>query len=405
MNILVFNCGSSSLKFRLIAMPQERELVAGEAQRVGTASAEPSRIVYKHAGKDLAKVVPMPSQRAALQEVMALLAGIDGLRPDAIGHRMVHGGDRFTQAAAAVDGKALDDLDAVAGLAPLHNPPAIAVVRTCSEAFPDLPQFLVFDTGYHATIAERASTYAIPAWMRGKLGFRKYGFHGTSHHYVAQEAAAMLGKPLEKLDAVSCHLGSGGASLCAIAGGRSIDNTMGYSPLQGLVMSTRSGDLDPGVVLELVLREGGDAAKVESMLNRRSGVLGLSGASSDIRDVLAAARSGSGPAAERARLAADVYVRRLRKYLGAYLAVVGRADAVIFTDTIGEMVPEVRAAVCADMEAFGIRLDADLNAMATGDALPADFAAAGSPVRLLAIRANEELSIARSTYSLAARAA
>ncbi len=405
MNILVFNCGSSSLKFRLIAMPGEQELIAGEAQRVGTATAEPSRIVYKRDGKEAIKVVAMASQRVALEEVMKLLAGMEGLRPEAIGHRMVHGGSRFTEVAAFVDAAALRDLDSVAGLAPLHNPPAIAVVRTCSEVFPALPQYLIFDTAYHATIPAAASTYALPKWMRERLGFRKYGFHGTSHQYVAQEAAAFLGKPMDTLNAVSCHLGSGGASLCAIVGGRSVDNTMGYSPLQGLVMSTRSGDLDPGLVLEMMLREDGDAAKVESFLNRKSGVLGLSGASSDIRDVLRAAQGEDGPATERARLAAGVYTWRLRKYLGAYLAVVGTPDAILFTDTIGELVPEVRAAVCAGMDVFGIQVDAGLNAKAVGKALPADFAAAGSAVRLLAIHTNEELSIARCTYALAANAA
>lgn len=402
MKILVFNCGSSSLKFRLIAMPDETELIAGEAQRVGTQTTEPSRIVYKLNGEELVKTAEMPSQGAALREVMALLNGIDGMRPDAIGHRLVHGGDRFTEPAAFVDAKAVKDLEAVAGLAPLHNPPAINVVKACREAYPDLSQFLVFDTAYHATIPEYASTYALPIYLRKTLGLRKYGFHGTSHHYVASEAAKFLGKELSGLNAVSCHLGSGGASLCAIVNGQSMDNTMGYSPLQGLVMSTRSGDLDPAIALELVSREGGDAGAVEKLLNKKSGVLGLSGKSSDIRDVLVAREEGSDP---RATLTADVYIQRLRRYLGAYLTVVGRVDAILFTDTIGELVPAVRAAVCRDLEVFGIRLDDAANELAIGDALPADFAAANSAVRLLAIRTNEELSIARSTFAMARKAA
>lgn len=404
MKVLVFNCGSSSLKFRLYEMPGEKEWLAGEAQRVGTRTAEPSRIVYRVEGEERVHVADMPSQEAALREVMALMDRLEGMRPDVLGHRMVHGGRRFTTPAAEVDSKALVDLDAVAGLAPIHNPPAIRVVRACHESFPGLRQFLVFDTAYHATIPEHAAHYALPRYMREEMGLRKYGFHGTSHQFVAQEACALLGKPMDEFNAVSCHLGSGGASLCAIVRGRSVDNTMGYSPLQGLVMSTRSGDMDPAVVLSLVSMRGGDATAVESYLNKKAGVLGLSGVSSDIRDILKRAKQ-DGEEAERARLALHVYLWRLRKYLGAYLTVVGRADAVLFTDTIGEYVPEVRGAVCAGMEAFGILVDEGRNGVAVGDALPADFAHADSAVRLLAIRTNEELSIARQAFGLACRAA
>ncbi|MDK2970426.1 MAG: acetate kinase [Candidatus Sumerlaeota bacterium] len=385
-------------------MPGEKERLAGEAQRVGTKTAEPPRIVYRVDGVEKVHQADMPSQEAALREVMGLLDSLDGMTPDLLGHRMVHGGQRFTTPAAKVDAKALVDLDAVAGLAPIHNPPAIRVVRACHDSFPGLPQFLVFDTAYHSTIPDYAANYALPKYMREDMGLRKYGFHGTSHQFVAQEAATMLGKPMEEFNAVSCHLGSGGASLCAIINGKSVDNTMGYSPLQGLVMSTRSGDMDPAVVLSLVSTRGGDATAVEQYLNKKAGVLGLSGVSSDIRDVIVHSREET-EEGERAKLALHVYLWRLRKYLGAYLTVVGRADAVLFTDTIGELVPYVRGAVCEGMEAFGIAADSGLNEAATGDALPADFASAASSVHLLAIRTNEELSIARQAFALAAKAA
>jgi len=231
------------------------------------------------------------------------------------------------------------------------------------------------------------------------MGFRKYGFHGTSHRFVAGEAARFLSKPLDRLNAVSCHLGSGGASLCAIVGGQSVDNTMGYSPLQGLVMSTRCGDIDPAVVLRLMAQTSGDAEAVGTLLNKRSGVLGLSVSSADIRDVLTDLSDGNGPS-DQALLTAQVYLWRIRKYLGAYLAVVGRADAVIFTDTIGETVPAVRWSVCADMEAFGLRLDPERNERA--DVLPVDIAADDSPTRILVIRTNEELAIARQCYEMLA---
>lgn len=404
MRILVFNCGSSSLKFRLFSMPGESEIVAGEAQRVGTRTAEPSRIIYRHHGAEQVLTVAMPTQQEALRQVMKLLESLGDAQPDALGHRLVHGGDRFTVPAAPVNARALVDLDAVANLAPLHNPPAISVVRACHDIFPALPQFLVFDTAYHATIPPHASAYPLPHHLRESLGLRKYGFHGTSHHFVASEAARLLGKDLTELNAVSCHLGSGGASLCAIVNGRSIDNTMGFSPLQGLVMSTRSGDLDPAVVLSLVALNGGDVESVESMLNRNSGVLGMSGLSSDVRDILKRIDAGGEDAAPATR-ALHVYLWRLRKYLGAYLAVVGRVDAVLFTDTIGELVPAVRGRVCAGLEVFGIEVDETRNAAAVGKALPADFATEKSAVRLLAILTNEELSIARQTFDMARQAA
>lgn len=392
--VLVFNCGSSSLKYILISMPDEVELAGGEAQRVGPKTDQPPRIIHRSGGVERTVPAVLPDHRAAFLSVMKLLE-TEGQAPDLIGHRIVHGGSRFSRP-ALVDEQAIEWLLEVQGLAPIHNPPATGLVRACSELYPEIPQVLVFDTAFHATIPDYAREYPLPRYLREDLGFRKYGFHGTSHEFVATEAAAFLGKPLERLDAVSCHLGSGGASLCAISGGKSIDNTMGFSPLQGLIMSTRSGDIDPAVTMRLLAAESGDSSAVEQLLNKRSGMLGLTGSSGDIRDAIA--RLSDDPEG-RARAAVDFYLWRLRKYLGSYLAVVGRPAAIIFTDTIGEGVPYVRWAVCTGMEAFGIKIDKEANARAT--ALPCDVAAPDSRVRILVIRTNEELAIARKSYELA----
>jgi acetate kinase len=272
---------------------------------------------------------------------------------------------------------------------PLHG----VQPRSCLEQI----ETVVFDTVYHATIPEVARSYALPGPLVAKYGFRKYGFHGTSHQYVAQEAAKLLKLPFHKLNAVSCHLGSGGASLCAIINGRSVDNTMGYSPLQGLVMSTRSGDLDPAAALSLLVREAGNEKSVEALLNRQSGVLGLSGVSADIRDVLGRLAKHD-DASEALSVAAQVYLWRIRKYLGTYLAVVGRADCVIFTDTIGEKVPCARWAVTSGLECFGLTIDSERNNQVS--ALPVDLSTPESRVRILAIATNEEVAIARFSFSL-----
>jgi len=396
MNTLVLNCGSSSLKYRLIEMPSERELAGGEACRVGPRTDEPASISHSVDGHQRVVTVDMPDHATAFEEVMKLIGEGPGLAPDVLGHRLVHGGSRFHDS-VQIDADSIEGLHAVEGLAPLHNPPAVGLLEACRAKYPHLPQVAVFDTAYHTTIPECASTYALPLEVRQNLQLRKYGFHGTSHQYVAEEAARLLGKPVEDLNAVSCHLGSGGASLCAIIQGRSVDNTMGFSPLQGLVMSTRCGDLDPAITLALLHTHEANCDAVEDILNKHSGVLGLSGTSADIRDVLAATNDG-GEEAARMYDTTKVYLWRIRKYLGAYLTVVGKPDAVIFTDTIGETVPEVRRKLCADMGFFGLRLDENRNA--DPGALPADVSQEDSIVRALVVKTNEELAIARRTYRL-----
>ncbi len=374
-------------------MPEGEVLAGGEAQRVGPKTVEPAKIFHRKNGREDVIETEMETHAVAFGKVMDILSADTELNPDAVGHRVVHGADKFSDT-ALITPESLKIISGLNDMAPLHNPPAVALIEACLETYPKLPQVAVFDTAYHASIPDYANTYPIPAELAKKLGIRKYGFHGTSHQFVVEEAAAFLDIPLDKFNAVSCHLGSGGASMCAVRNGKSVDNTMGFSPLQGLVMSTRCGDLDPGVTMRMLSRSGGDADKVEAILNRQSGVLGLSGVSADIRDILA---SGERSDQEQGSLdhTEKVYLWRLRKYLGSYLAVVGNPHAVIFTDTIGETVPYVRWAVSANLAPFGIEMDSEKNDNVTS--LPADIASDSSRVRLLVIETNEELAIARRT--------
>lgn len=396
MNILVFNCGSSSLKYKMIEMPSGSELIGGEAQRVGPKTAEPSRIINRIKDKEETIFVDMANHGEAFKEILKVLEKNRILKPDVLGHRLVHGAALFKDN-AVVTPKVISDLESIQDMAPIHNPPAISLVKACAQISPNTTQVVVFDTVYHSTMPDYAYTYALPKILLNDYGIRKYGFHGTSHHYVANEAAKLLGIPLSELNAVSCHLGSGGASLCAIVNGKSIDNTMGFSPLQGLVMSTRCGDLDPAITLRLLALSKGDYKSVEKKLNKLSGVLGMSGISSDIRDIFALLEEKKSYN-ESADLTAQVYTWRIKKYLGGYLVAVGKPHAVIFTDTIGETVPEVRAAVCSDMGYFGIELDYEKNKNVK--TLPSDIASDKSNVRIFVIQTNEEISIARQTYNL-----
>lgn len=408
MNILVFNCGSSSLKYKLVKIPGETILSGGEAQRVGPATAVPSCLFHRGDEGEERIEVPMPDHAAAFREVWKCLHRDSSPAIDALGHRVVHGGEYFTSP-TLITPEVLATLHKTANLAPIHNPPAVGLIATCSDQVPNLPQVAVFDTAYHSTIPAAARTYALPASLRNDHGIRKYGFHGTSHQFVVEETARFLKCPLDRFNAVSCHLGSGGASLCAVRNGTSVDNTMGYSPLQGLMMSTRCGDLDPSLPLRYLQHAGTDSRSlkaVEQRLNKQSGVLGASGYSADIRDVLRTLRSDDGlndAPTDRARLnlTAQLYVWRLRKYLGAYLALAGTPQAVILTDTIGETVPEARAAICDGLEFFGVNLDATKNRTSE---LPADIATDDSPVRIVAVLTNEELAIARQTAAVFDRA-
>lgn len=406
MNILVFNCGSSSLKYKLIKCPSEETLAGGEAQRVGPATTERACILHRIGNEEECIEVDMPDHGVAFDEVMHVLNRDSSQQVDAIGHRVVHGGELFTDP-IIIDGDIIEALHTTESLAPIHNPPAIRLIEACRERVARLPQVAVFDTAYHCTIPEYARTYALPGWVRCdrcEQGIRKYGFHGTSHQYqyVVEEAARICDIPLANFHAVSCHLGSGGASLCAVRNGCSIDNTMGFSPLQGLVMSTRCGDLDPALPLRYMVEPGRSPESVEKELNKSSGVLGVSGFSSDIREVLAELAnqnhiSASFAEDDRLALTAQIYLWRLRKYLGAYMAIVGEPRAVILTDTIGETVPVARESICRNMEFFGIRIDPRKNQTKE---LPVTISTDDSRVRVLAVRTNEELAIARRTLGV-----
>lgn len=393
MNILVCNCGSSSLKYRFLTMPEEDEISSGEAQRIGPVTSEPARIVHRDGDRETVLPMDLTTHQQAFHEILHLLAK-GGKHPDALGHRVAHGGHLFEQP-AVITPAVFGALRQVRDLAPLHNPPAIDLIEECQTRYASLAQVAVFDTAFHANIPEHARQYALPLDLAQELNIRKYGFHGTSHQYVVEEAAELAGVPMAKFNAVSCHLGSGGASLCAISKGRSIENTMGYTPLQGLVMSTRCGDLDPAIVMNLLSLYSGDMDRIEDILNRRSGVLGLSGESADIRDIL-----GNWDAAtsrdDRFKKTSQIYLWRIRKYIGAYLTLASPVQAIIFTDTIGENVSLVRSVVCANQNYFGVCIDEKRNRELKQ--LPGDISQPGSPVRILVVATNEELAIARQVF-------
>ncbi len=391
-NIFVLNCGSSSLKYKMITMPSEKELFGGEVQRIGSSTSLPSQIIHEVNGNEELFIVTIRNYIEAFNEVMKIVENSMNIMPDIIAHRLVKGqpeinGDTF------VNKLPLSALDKIKELAPVHNPPVVEIIKSCLSRYPFLPQTVILDTTFHSTIPDYASAYALPKKLCEDLGIKKYGFHGISHKYVSVEAAEYLGIPVESFNAVSCHLGSGGASLCAIRNGISIDNTMGFTPLQGLVMSTRSGNLDPAIILRMVAYSEGNSSKVNNILNKKSGVLGLSGSSSDIRDIIANAENNS-----RAQTTLDVYLWRIKKYLGKYLTLLGRTDSIIFTDTIGETMPFVREQVCKNMEYWGIKMDAIKNKNVK--IYPCDISGSKSKMKIIVVKTNEELAIARSAYNL-----
>ena len=367
MRVLVINCGSSSLKYAVYDTVSKQALTKGLVERIGGAA------VLKSNGSSL----PIDAQtHTAALEVIAQLEDFSAV--DAVGHRVVHGGLAFSQPVIVTDA-VLQVLEQNISLAPLHNPPNIAGIRAVMRQLPSLENIAVFDTGFHASLPEHAYRYAIPKDLGEEL--RRYGFHGTSHQYVALEAARFLGRSLESLKLVSLHIGNG-ASACAILHGVSVDTTMGFTPLEGLVMGSRSGDIDAGLVLHLARRFG--VEETDALLNKNSGLLGLAG-SSDLRDVWSASDAGSADA----NVALEVYAYRIKKTIGAYISVMNGADAVIFTAGAGENDARLRAKVLEGMDFLGIELDATANAR--GDTR---ISRADSRVQALVIPTNEELAIA-----------
>lgn len=392
-SVLVINSGSSSLKYALVDPTLDVPFAEGLVERIGEAA---GRITHKTAAGEQVFEEPVPDHGTAFARVHALLDGSPELAAagplHAVGHRVVHGGAHFSEP-AVVDDEVIAAIEAVVPLAPLHNPANLLGIRAAMKAFPDSPHVVVFDTAFHSTLPPEAYSYAMDAEVAARHGFRRYGFHGTSHRYVTRITADYLDIAPERLDMVSLHLGNG-ASACAIKGGRSVETSMGVGPLEGLVMGTRSGDIDPTVIFTL-LAEGVTAAEVDSLLNRGSGLKGLCG-DNDMRVVRQRADEGD----ETAAMALQIYVHRIRKYLGAYLAVLGRADAVVFTAGIGENAPWLRQEVCEGLELFGIGIDRVGNAGLRAGGQIRDISAAGAPIKVLVVPTNEEREIAQQAVDL-----
>lgn len=398
MKILVINTGSSSLKYQLMDMENEAVLARGLCDRIGI---DNSFIKHTRTGCDPIVIeVDMTSHKAAIRQVIDVLTnGNTGVISDmseiaAVGHRIVHGGEKFHES-VIIDENVMAAIRECIDLAPLHNPPNIIGIEACMHIMPDTPMVAVFDTAFHQTIPQHAYLYALPYEMYEKHGIRKYGFHGTSHKYVAQRAAVMLARPLEELKLVTCHLGNG-ASVCAVEFGKSVDTSMGFTPLDGLVMGTRSGSVDPAVVKFLMENEKMTPKEIDEYLNKKSGVLGISGVSSDFRDLEEAFDAGN----ERARLAIRIFCYRVKQYIGSYAAVMNGLDAVVFTAGIGENNPLVRRIIMENMDFLGLRIDPEKNTVRGREM---DISAADAKVRTLVIPTNEELAIARETLRLVSK--
>ncbi len=394
-NILVVNSGSSSLKFTLYRIDGERRLANGLVERIGSASAN---MVYRRGDEPKSeRPVSAPDHAAALRLVCeALTDGRTGVlksldEVDAIGHRVLHGADLFRDATLMTP-ENLERVKTLVPFGPLHMPPNIGGIEACQKIFPGVPNVAVFDTAFHQTMPDCAARYAIPDEFRAKYGIRKYGFHGTSHHFVTLAAAEFLGKKPEETNLVTCHLGNG-SSLAAIKNGKVFDTTMGLTPLAGVVMGTRSGDLDPAVVLELV-RKGMSADEIDNLLNKKSGLLGVGGiGSGDMRDIVNAAQDGNASAA----LALDMWAHRIVQYIGGYFTLVGGADAIVFTGGIGENSAAARAKVLSRLGCLGVDFDEEANATRRG---PCYLSRPGSKVAAIIVPTDEELMIARETYQV-----
>ena len=396
MKILVINCGSSSLKYQLINMENEEVLAQGLVERIGI---EGSILTQKVEGRDKYIIEqPMKDHQDAIKLVLdALVDDTHGViksmdEISAVGHRVVHGGEKYSKS-VLVDDEVMNYLEECVKLAPLHNPPNIIGINACKALMPNTPMAVVFDTAFHQTMPAKAFTYAIPYELYQKHGIRRYGFHGTSHKYVSRKVAEVMGKNIEDLKIITCHLGNGG-SLTAVDGGKSVDTSMGLTPLEGIVMGTRSGNIDPAIITYLINELGYTSEEVNTMLNKKSGLLGISELSSDFRDIRDAAFDRK---EERAILTKDVFFYSIKKQIGAYAAAMGGVDVIVFTAGIGENSIETREGVLEGLEFLGVKLDkeknairADINEISTDD----------SRVKAYVIATNEELMIAKETLEL-----
>jgi len=395
MKVLVVNCGSSSVKYQLLNMEDESVMARGLAERIGI---EGSRL--KHQAAEREEVIiekPMPDHKTALKLITDVLTDEKtGVIKDmdeiyAIGHRVVHGGEKFSGSVKITD-EVIDTLHECADLAPLHNPPNIMGIEACQQLMPGKPMAGTFDTAFHHTIPDYAYIYPIPYEYYKKYGVRKYGFHGTSHKYVAERAAEIVGKPLESLKIITCHLGNG-ASITAVDGGKSVETSMGFTPLEGLAMGTRCGSIDPAIIAFLMEKENKTIEEVNNILNKRSGVLGISGVSSDFRDLEQAAEKGD----YGAKLAIEVFAYKVKKFIGSYSAVMNGVDVVVFTAGLGENSISMRERICSGLDYLGLELDPEANNVRGKEAI---ISKPGCKVKAVVIPTNEELMIARETVKI-----
>jgi acetate kinase len=395
MNVLVINCGSSSLKFKLFEMPQQTVLAAGSANQIGD---DASGLSIEMRGQTIPCDAHIPDHHTAIELILENLVGaadpiVQSLSEiGAVGHRVVHGGDAFTGSVLIHD-DVLASIEKFSELAPLHNPPNLEGIRAARHHLPSVPQVACFDTAFHATLPPVAYTYALPSDLCQRYGIRRYGFHGTSHRWVARRAAAMLSREKHAIDCITCHLGSG-CSLTAVERGRSIDTSMGFTPLEGLIMGTRSGDIDPAILFFLA-QKGYTLESLNSLCNTESGLLGLSGLSGDVRILTDAAHRGDASA----RFAIDAFCYRIRKYIGSYTAILPNVDALVFTGGIGENSTALRTQITEGLGHLGMQIDKARNSAVVGR--EGEISAKESPVRILVIPTNEERAIAYDTYEIA----
>ena len=396
MKVLVINCGSSSLKYQLVDMNNEKVLCKGLCDRIGM---EGSCIIHKVDGSKTEVLTPFPTHTEAFEKVVEMMTSGAGKVIDdvseigAIGHRGVHGGEKFRESALVTE-ELIATYEELSSLAPLHNPAGVLGMRAAQKVFGDLPNVMVFDTAFHSTMPPKAFMYALPYEFYEKYGVRRYGFHGTSHRYVSLAAAEYLGKDPSELKIVTCHLGNG-SSIAAVDGGKVVDTSMGMTPLAGLMMGTRSGDIDPSIPSYLMKRTGMSNEEIDHILNHHSGLKGVSGESSDKRDLDVAVEAGI----KRAILASEMFNYDIKKYVGAYSAAMGGVDCIVFTGGIGENDNGVREDVCSNMEFLGISIDAERNKLRGLDIN--DLTAEGAKVKVLVVCTDEEMMIARDTLAIA----
>ncbi|NPC93729.1 acetate kinase [Bacillus sp. WMMC1349] len=391
--IIAINAGSSSLKFQLFEMPSEKVLTKGLVERIGL---DNGIFTISVNGEKNTETTDIANHSVAVKMLLNKLTELGIIQDlneiDGIGHRVVHGGEKFSDSVVLTD-ETIHEIEDISDLAPLHNPANIVGIKAFKEVLPNVPAVAVFDTAFHQTMPEQSYLYSLPYEYYEKLGIRKYGFHGTSHKYVTERAAELLGRPLEELRLISCHLGNG-ASIAAVEGGKSIDTSMGFTPLAGVAMGTRSGNIDPALIPFIMEKTGQSADEVLNMLNKKSGLLGVSGFSSDLRDIVEAANDGN----DRAEIALEVFASKIHKYIGSYAARMSGVDAIIFTAGIGENSVEVRERVLHGLEFMGVYWDPALNHVRGNEAY---ISYPHSPVKVLIIPTNEEVMIARDVMRLA----